>query len=82
MLNDLLRKLTSHRGVRWCGGGDEVQSPRGKVCLANDFTPKVKVQFITNFHPLLDFFAKISRVEVNLMLILLFKAFLMRAHVQ
>lgn len=35
------------------------------------------MQFITNVHPLLDFFGKIVSVDVNVMLILLFKAFLM-----
>lgn len=81
MLEDLLCTLTSYTGVRWCGG-DEVQSLWGKVYLANDFTAKVNMHFITNVHPLLDFFGKIVRVDVNLMLILLFKAFLMWAHVQ
>lgn len=82
MLNNLLCKLTSHPGVRKYSRGDEVQSPWGKVYLANDFTPKVNVQFITNVHPLLDFFGKIVSVDVNLMLIMLFKAFVMWAHVQ
>lgn len=35
------------------------------------------MQFITNAHPLLDFFGKIVSIDVNLMLIMLFKAFLM-----
>lgn len=38
------------------------------------------MQFITNahpLHPLLDFFGKIVSVDVNLMLIMLFKAFVM-----
>ena len=82
MLTGLLCRLTSYTGVRWCGGGDEVQSPRGEVYLANDFTLKVNVKFITNVPPLLDFFGKIVSVDVKLMLILLFRPYLMRAHVQ
>lgn len=35
------------------------------------------MQFITNVHLLLDFFGKIVSVDVNLMLIMLFKAFVM-----
>jgi len=40
------------------------------------------VKFITNVPPLLDFFGKIVSVDVKLMLILLFRPYLMRAHVQ
>lgn len=82
MLNYLLCNLKSHTGAGWRGGEDEFQSSWDKVYLANDFTPKAKMQFITNVHPFLDFFGKIVSVHVNLILILLFKAFLVWTHVQ